>query len=57
MFECLGCHDPVIYNQKLKDALPHFGVDPYDRIPDYDLSKKYKLKPEQLKKIKFSVEE
>lgn len=56
-YEYLECFDPNLYTQKLKGSLPHFGVETYDRIPDYDLSKKYKPRPEKFKKIKISLDE
>ena len=56
-YEHLECYDSNIYNHKLKEAAPHFGVDPYNRIPDYDLSKKYKVRNDKSERDKASLEE
>ena len=47
----------VIYSAKLKGLIPHFGVEQNDRIPDYDLAKNYKAKPEKMKLAKLQIEE
>lgn len=44
IFELLGCHDSNFYSKKLKGFLVPFGSSPNNRIPDDDLSKKYKPK-------------
>jgi hypothetical protein len=56
LYEVLECHEPKLYNAKLKGLIPHFGVDPPSRLPDYDLSKKYIFKPNRLKETKEKVE-
>lgn len=56
-FEFLECDDPHIYTKKFKEPLSNFGSDPYDRIPDYDLGKKFKLRPQKLKQMKASIQE
>lgn len=57
LFEYLNFHRPEIYSAKLKGLIPHFGVEQNDRIPDYDLAKNYKVKPEKIKLAKLQVEE
>ena len=57
LYEFLECHEPNLYGVKLRGNIPHFGVDPYDRIPDYDLSKKYKPHPQKLKHMKAEIQE
>ena len=56
-YEYLNLHRPEIYSVRLKGLMPHFGVDQYDRIPDYDLAKKYRPKPEKMKLAKIKVDE
>ncbi|OMJ72714.1 hypothetical protein SteCoe_28781 [Stentor coeruleus] len=54
-FKFLGCDNKKVYSQKLKNPYFHFGPGS-DRIPDYDLGKKYKYKTERLEEVKSSIE-
>lgn len=56
-YEYLNLHRPEIYSVKLKGLMPHFGVEQNNRIPDYDLAKKYKPRPEKIKLAKIKVDE
>jgi hypothetical protein len=56
-FEYLNFHRPEIYSAKLKGLIPHFGIEQNDRIPDYDLAKNYKSKPDKVKAAKVQIEE
>jgi hypothetical protein len=55
-FELMGFHDPGIYLKKMKDLGSHFGVD-HTRLPENDLSKKYKHDSEKFKRMKANVEQ
>lgn len=57
LYEYLNFHRPEIYSIKLKGLIPHFGVEKNDRIPDYDLGKKYRPRPEKMKLAKIQVDE
>ena len=55
LYEILDLHKPQLYTKKLVGALSHFGNQP-SRMPDDDLSKKYKLRHKKIAYLNSSLQ-